>query len=164
MKDVAAFVHRYLRSVALSGCARFSRTGLGNRVEIIAHRGASHAAPENTLASVSLAWQMEADAVEVDVHLSKDNRIVAIHDPWTDRTGGVRLEVANTIAHHLRRLDVGSHKHHQYARERIPFLEEVLDQKDIEGFSDEVKNKLLLSKLRRRDFINAYLSILQTWF
>jgi len=100
---------------------------LGNRVEIIAHRGASHAAPENTLASVSLAWQMEADAVEVDVHLSKDNRIVAIHDPWTDRTGGVRLEVANTIARHLRRLDVGSHKHHQYARERIPFLEEVLD-------------------------------------
>ena len=74
MKDVAAFVHRYLRSVALSGCARFSRTGLGNRVEIIAHRGASHAAPENTLASVSLAWQMEADAVEVDVHLSNLRR------------------------------------------------------------------------------------------
>ena len=42
-------------------------------VEIIAHRGASHDAPENTLAAVNLGWKRNADAVEVDVFLSKDN-------------------------------------------------------------------------------------------
>ena len=43
-------------------------------MEIIAHRGASYDAPENTLAAVNLAWQQGADAVEVDVHLSRDGR------------------------------------------------------------------------------------------
>ena len=49
-------------------------------VEIIAHRGASFDAPENTLESVNLAWARQADAVEVDVYLTKDGQIVAFHD------------------------------------------------------------------------------------
>jgi glycerophosphoryl diester phosphodiesterase len=96
-------------------------------VKVIAHRGASHLAPENTLASVRLAWEMGADAVEVDVRLTKDNRIVAIHDPTTLRTSGTDLEVADTHSSDLRELDVGSHKHVDFAGETIPFLEEVLD-------------------------------------
>jgi glycerophosphoryl diester phosphodiesterase len=93
----------------------------------VAHRGASHLAPENTRASVELAWQLGADAVEVDIHLTKDNRIVAIHDATTERTAGAIWEVAATRSHRLRRLDVGSHKHPQFTGEPIPFLEEVLD-------------------------------------
>ena len=50
-------------------------------VEITGHRGASHLAPENTLASVSLAWRLQADSVEIDVFLSEDGQIVAIHVP-----------------------------------------------------------------------------------
>ena len=49
-------------------------------VEIIAHRGASYDAPENTLESVNLGWAQGADAVEVDVYLSKDGHIVVHHD------------------------------------------------------------------------------------
>jgi glycerophosphoryl diester phosphodiesterase len=57
-------------------------------VEIIAHRGASHDAPEDTLAAVSLGWKRNADAVEVDVYLSEDKQIVAIHDKNTKRSTG----------------------------------------------------------------------------
>ena len=52
----------------------------------IAHRGASYIAPENTVASAKLAWELGADAVECDIHLSKDNRIMVIHDKDTKRT------------------------------------------------------------------------------
>ena len=96
------------------------------RIKVIAHRGASDLAPENTLASVELAWQLGADAVEVDVHLTQDGRIVAIHDPTTDRTAGLHLEVATTHSNRLRRLDVGRHKHPRFTGERIPYIEEVL--------------------------------------
>ena len=99
--------------------------GCRNSVEIIAHRGASYLAPENTMASVMLGWEKHAD-VEVDVYLSKDNRIVVIHDATTKRTGGVDLKVAETDSHELRRLDVGCFKAQEYAGERIPFLEDVI--------------------------------------
>ncbi|TXT38004.1 MAG: glycerophosphoryl diester phosphodiesterase [Planctomycetota bacterium] len=57
--------------------------------EIIAHRGASAEAPENTLAAIQLAWQQGADAAEIDVMLTADGQLVAIHDETTLRTGGV---------------------------------------------------------------------------
>jgi len=103
----------------------FCGLGCRNSVEIIAHRGASYLAPENTLAAVRLGWEKQAD-VEVDVYLSKDNRIVVIHDGTTKRTGGVELKVAETDSHDLRQLDVGSFKGQEFAGERIPLLEEVL--------------------------------------
>jgi glycerophosphoryl diester phosphodiesterase len=123
------FTPMYASLLAASGRIRRRRRGLSDRaghVKIIAHRGASHLAPENTLASVELAWRLGADAVEVDVHLTRDGRIVAIHDPTTDRTAGIRFEIATTHSSHLRRLDVGRHKHPRFAGERIPYLEEVL--------------------------------------
>lgn len=106
-------------TVALAGCA--------SRIEIIAHRGASHLAPENTVAAAKLAWERQADAVEVDVHLSQDGRIVVIHDGTTERTAGEDLEVAGTSAERLRQLDVGSFKAEAYAGERIPLLEEIIE-------------------------------------
>jgi glycerophosphoryl diester phosphodiesterase len=117
----------YISFLALSGYVRPQRPSRRNRTKIVAHRGASDLAPENTLASVQLAWRLGADAVEVDVRLTRDGRIVAIHDPTTDRTAGTHLEVAATHSAHLRCLDVGRHKHAEFAGEPIPFLEEVLD-------------------------------------
>ncbi len=96
-------------------------------VMIIAHRGASRDAPENTLASVELAWVCDADAVEIDVHLSRDGRIVAIHDSDTKRTAGKEGKVADQALDELKRLDAGAWKGDQWAGERIPTLEEVLD-------------------------------------
>ncbi|MBM4028177.1 MAG: glycerophosphodiester phosphodiesterase [Planctomycetes bacterium] len=104
----------------------FSAAGCRGPVEIVAHRGASYDAPENTLASVLLGWKRGAD-VEVDVYLSKDGRIVCIHDATTKRTaGGVDLRVKDTDARELRKLDVGSFKSKDFAGEPIPFLEEIL--------------------------------------
>jgi glycerophosphoryl diester phosphodiesterase len=95
-------------------------------VEIIGHRGASFDAPENTLASVRLAWAQGADAVEIDVHLSRDGRLVAIHDASTRRTARVNRKVARQTLAQLRALDVGRWKGVQWAGEKIPTLEEVL--------------------------------------
>lgn len=96
------------------------------RVEIIAHRGDSHAAPENTVASVESAWQKEADAVEVDVYLSADNRVMAIHDKTTERTGDKVLPVRETDSEELRTVDVGAFKGAEFTGERIPFLEDII--------------------------------------
>lgn len=94
---------------------------------IIAHRGASNDAPENTLAAVRLAWKQDADAVEVDIHYSKDNRIMVIHDEDSKRTSGVKLVVRESLANDLRNLEVGSFKDPQFVDEKIPFLEEVIE-------------------------------------
>jgi len=92
----------------------------------IAHRGASWLAPENTLASVKLAWELGANAAEIDVYLSADERLVVIHDGTTKRTSGVDLKVEQTAASELRKLDVGRLKDTKYTGEKIPFLEEII--------------------------------------
>ncbi len=102
-------------------------TGRVRDMEIIAHRGASYDAPENTLASVRLAWRQNADAVEVDIYLTKDKRIMINHDPGTKRTSGVDWTIADTSSDQLRQLDVGHLKGEQFRGEKIPFLEEVLE-------------------------------------
>ena len=117
MKKLIVFVSAILSLSVFCGCRKC--------VEIIAHRGASYLAPENTMASVMLGWEKKAD-VEVDIHMSKDNRIVVIHDSSTKRTSGVDLEVSETMSQHLRQLDVGSFKSEKFAGEPIPFLEDVI--------------------------------------
>src|SRR5262249_26716894 len=94
--------------------------------DIIAHRGASHQAPENTLAAIQLAWKQNADAVEIDVHFSKDQQIVVIHDNNARKTAQVRKKVSNLTLAELRALDVGRWKGAQWAGERIPTLTEAL--------------------------------------
>lgn len=95
--------------------------------EIIAHRGASADAPENTLAAIQLAWQQGANAAEIDVMLTADGQLVAIHDETTLRTGGVDWVVKDRALTELKTLDAGSWKSPQFAGERIPTLAEVLD-------------------------------------
>lgn len=93
---------------------------------IIAHRGSSFVAPENTVAAAKLAWQQNADAVEVDIYLSKDNRVVVMHDSNTKRTTGQDYKIAETSSEILRTLDAGLWKSEQYKGEKIPFLEEMI--------------------------------------
>lgn len=92
----------------------------------IAHRGASHDAPENTLAAVSLAWQQNADAVEVDIQLSRDGKIVVIHDDDTRRTAGVNRKVCDQTLAELRSLEAGCWKGREWLGEKIPTLDEIL--------------------------------------
>ncbi len=92
------------------------------QVEIIGHRGASYLAPENTLASSELAWSLGADAVETDIYLSKDNRIICSHDANTKRTTGVNLVIKETTSKELRKLDAGSFKDKKYKGELPTFM------------------------------------------
>ena len=102
---------------------------------IIAHRGASAEAPENTLAAFRRAIELGADGVEFDVRLAADGVPVVIHDATLKRTAGIDRRVADITSAELARLDVGSwfNRHHghladeAYALERIPTLERVLD-------------------------------------
>jgi len=95
----------------------------------IAHRGASSLAPENTVASAKLAWELGTDAVECDVYLSKDNRVMVIHDKNTKRTcnGKKALEISKTPSILLRDLDAGSWKGEEFKGEKIPFIEELIE-------------------------------------
>lgn len=95
-------------------------------VEIIAHRGASYLAPENSVASSKLAWELGADAVECDIYLSADNRIMVNHDGTTKRTSGKDYTIKNTPSDTLRKLDIGFLKDPKYKGEKIPFLEEII--------------------------------------
>ena len=62
-------------------------------VEVIGHRGASSEAPENTLAANRLAFQQNADGIEIDVRLTKDHKLVCMHDKSTRRTADQELVI-----------------------------------------------------------------------
>jgi glycerophosphoryl diester phosphodiesterase len=99
-------------------------SSLALAVEIVAHRGASYDAPENTMAATNLAWQQNADAVETDIYLGKDGRIIVFHDKTAKRTGGRDVPIADLTLAEARTLDAGSWKAPQYKGERVPLLEE----------------------------------------
>lgn len=94
--------------------------------QIIAHRGASFDAPENTLAAITLAWQQRADAVEIDIRLTKDQQIVAIHDADTARTCDRQMVVAESTYAELRQADAGRWKGSEYEGEKVPRFDDIL--------------------------------------
>ena len=99
---------------------------LPGQVKIIAHRGASYLAPENTIASARLAWKSGADAVECDIWLSKDNKIMCSHDVDTKRTTGQDYKINETDSKVLRKLDAGSFKDEKYRGEKLPYLKDLI--------------------------------------
>ena len=99
-------------------CLSWSCVNFANGQLLVAHRGASHEAPENTIASFQLAWEQGADAIEADFYLTADRRIACIHDSSTERVSEAKLPVAKTSLAELKQLDVGSWKGPQFAGER----------------------------------------------
>lgn len=95
-------------------------------MELLAHRGESYIAPENTLAAINLAWEKGATAVEIDIYETRDRKIVLCHDTTTGRTAGTDLVIKDTDAAELRKLDFGRIKGEQYTGEKIPFFDDVL--------------------------------------
>ena len=95
-------------------------------LKIIAHRGASFDAPENTLASVNLAWSQNIHDVEIDVKLTKDNILIVFHDETTIRFNQINKPVREYSFKELSAIDVGILKGEQWRNESIPTLEEVL--------------------------------------
>ncbi|HEY3313106.1 MAG TPA: glycerophosphodiester phosphodiesterase family protein [Anaerolineales bacterium] len=101
-----------------------------------AHRGASAYAPENTLAAFELAARQGAPAIEFDVKLTSDRKVVIIHDLSLDRTTNGSGPVARQSLAALRELDAGSWMSEEFRGEKIPLLEEVFEA---------VGNKLLIN-------------------
>lgn len=93
----------------------------------MAHRGASHLAPENTIAAFRLAAQAGAEAMECDVHPTVDGALVLSHDRTLKRTLGIDRDVTTSTLEELRELDAGSWKNEKYKGEKITTLDEYLE-------------------------------------
>ena len=97
--------------------------------EIVAHRGASTVAPENTLVAFRMGFEQGADRIEGDFRITADGRVVCMHDKTTGRTTNEAHDfvVHDSVLSQLRRLDVGSWKSPRFKGEVVPTLEEVLE-------------------------------------
>ena len=94
---------------------------------LIAHRGASGHAPENTLAAFKKAVSLGATFIETDLQLTRDTRLVAIHDETVNRTTNGKGAVHDMTLAEIRRLDAGSWFGSEFAGERLPPLDEILE-------------------------------------
>jgi glycerophosphoryl diester phosphodiesterase len=131
------------------GMQPFTPPPIADDIAVIAHRGASGYAPEHTLSAYKKAIQMKADYVELDLHMTKDGELVAIHDATLARTTNAEeaypdrapWRVKDFTLSEIKQLDAGSwfndaypeYAKKQYAKEKIPTLQEVIDfmkQKD----------------------------------
>ncbi|MFC2949330.1 glycerophosphodiester phosphodiesterase [Virgibacillus sediminis] len=93
----------------------------------VAHRGASAHAPENTMAAFEKGFEMKADYVEIDVQMTKDGELVLIHDTTVDRTTDGTGLVGDFTLEEIRQLDAGSWFGEEFAGEKVPTFEELLD-------------------------------------
>jgi glycerophosphoryl diester phosphodiesterase len=111
-------------------------------IMVIAHRGFSGAAPENTLIAFQKAIEVGSDMIEFDIRFSKDGRIVVMHDAALERTTNGEGKVADYTLKELKELDAGSKFSPKFAREKIPTLQEVLElAKDRVPVNIEIKNQ-----------------------
>lgn len=98
-------------------------------LQIIAHRGFSSRAPENTMAAIHKSLELpQLDMIEVDVHLSKDEQVIVIHDFSLDRTTDKKGQICDLSLEEIAKADAGTWFDQKYAGEKIPTLSEVLDQ------------------------------------
>jgi len=111
-----------LSAIVMTGCGRKG----AEQFIITAHRGASYAAPENTIAAIEKAVEFGADYVEVDVRITKDGQIVLIHDRSLNRTTNGTGELWDFTLEELRGLDAGSWFGEEFRGEPIPTLSEVI--------------------------------------
>ncbi len=127
--------------MTMSGCTTFQPGTPDGAIDVIAHRGASAYAPENTLAAFRLGHEMGADWFELDCRLSKDGEVVLMHDAKLERTtNGTGLVDACTLEE-LKALDAGAWKDAHFAGESVPTLAEALDfAKNRIGIYIEIKS------------------------
>ena len=97
-------------------------------VEIMAHRGSSKAAPENTMASIRQAIEDGADWVEIDVQETADGEVVVFHDSDFMKVSGQNLKIWDATVDDLRDMDIGSYFSEEFHEERVPTLAEVLKE------------------------------------
>jgi glycerophosphoryl diester phosphodiesterase len=133
---------------------------------IIAHRGASKLAPENTISSFKEAFLHGAKMVELDVQQTKDGKLVIMHDDSVDRTTNGKGKISDLTLEEIKSLDAGSKFSPKYAGEKVPTLEEVFewakgkvrvdveikDTKQLDGMMGEL-TKVIHNKGMEKDVI-----------
>jgi len=125
-------------------------------MQVIAHRGASFLEPENTIRAVERAVKMGADFVEVDVRVSKDNKLVVMHDPDINRTTDGKGLVKDYTVQELKNFDAGD-------GETVPTLDEIITcVKDRIGLVIEIKEPgtevKILEKIDENNLENVILT------
>ena len=108
--------------LSLSAC-----NPIDQRIHIIAHRGGSNLAPENTLAAFQNAIDLGVDMIEIDIEQTSDSVVVVIHDDRVDRTTNGFGAVDSLRYDEIKKLDAGSWFDPQYKDERIPTLDQVME-------------------------------------
>ncbi len=125
---------------------------------IIAHRGASGDAPENTIAAFREAIKQRADAIELDIQLTRDKQLVVMHDHKLERTTRGKGRVARKHLHEIQRHSAGSWFGPGFADERAPSLDQVLQ---IFGRTTSYVVELKFYEPRVRYFSNAVVQTIQ---
>lgn len=111
--------------------------------KLIAHRGASSEAPENTLSAIQRALEIGVDCIEIDVHLTADEQLVLIHDAVIGRTarGAVGKRIASMTLSEIQKLDAGSWFGESFKGEKVPTLDQLLElERGSTGIMIEVKH------------------------
>lgn len=132
-KKNAAVIGALIGAVSLACMLDVARNGSAiteavvTEIGITAHRGSSRSAPENTMAAIEAAVEELADYAEIDVQESKDGYLVLCHDTSLKRVAGLQKNVSSLNFEELKELDVGSWFSPEFAGERIPRLEEVME-------------------------------------
>ncbi|MCA1030314.1 hypothetical protein LCL95_04580 [Bacillus timonensis] len=122
----------------------FSPSFSSHKISLIAHRGATLLAPENTISAFDKAVELGFEYIEFDVHLSKDHHLVVIHDTTIDRTTNGKGYVKDHTLEELKQLDAGGWFSPKFINEEIPTLEEILLRyHDKIGILIDIKNPLL---------------------
>lgn len=120
----------------------------GDHFLTIAHRGASAYYPENTMAAFKAAIEMQADMLELDILLSKDGKVVVIHDETLDRTTNGTGPVAEQTLAELKQLDAGSWFDKKFKGEPIPTLRDALElAKDSINVNIEIKTEAVSDEM-----------------
>lgn len=105
----------------------FENVAIFHETKVMAHRGASKEAPENTMAAFQKAIDEMADYIELDVQLTGSGEVIVMHDSNAYRTTGVDADIVEMTYRDIRKLDAGSWFSEEYAGENVPLLKDVLE-------------------------------------
>jgi glycerophosphoryl diester phosphodiesterase len=118
---------------------------------VVAHRGATGYAPENTIIAFKKAIELKADYIEFDIQMTKDEELVVIHDSDVARTTNSTGAVKDLTYEELRHLDAGNWFHKKFSGQRIPTLQEVITEcQGKVGLLIEIKNPNLYPNITER--------------
>lgn len=115
-------------AASIDALGQYPENTLVQRPVVAAHRGVPSLAPENTMASYRKAYELGADMIETDVQMTKDGKLVIMHDSTVDRTTNGKGSVKSLSFEQIRALDAGIKFSPEFQGEKVPAFEEFLNE------------------------------------